>query len=129
MPETIAQRRLHAIALLVPDYDQAIDWYVEVMGFDLVEDTPPPVNDGFWYQQEKAATFCSQASNDRQRGAIGDQAGGRVMMILHTDDLPVTKHTTKPMAHSSKKNQGMNPMASLRSSETFATGGPYQTNQ
>ena len=60
MPETIAQRRLHAIALLVPDYDQAIDWYVGVMGFDLVEDTPsPPVNDGFWYQQEKAATSCS----------------------------------------------------------------------
>ena len=89
MPETIAQRRLHAIALLVPDYDQAIDWYVEVMGFDLVEDTPlsPGKRWVLVSAGEGSNLLLAKASNDRQRAAIGDQAGGRVMMILHTDDF------------------------------------------
>ena len=89
MPETIAQRRLHAVALLVPDYDQAIDWYVGVMGFDLVEDSPlsPGKRWVLVSPGEGSNLLLAKASNDVQQAAIGDQAGGRVMMILHTDDF------------------------------------------
>ena len=89
MPETIAQRRLHAVALLVPDYDPAIDWYVGVMGFDLVEDSPlsPGKRWVLVSPGEGSNLLLAKASNDCQQAAIGDQAGGRVMMILHTDDF------------------------------------------
>lgn len=89
MPETIAQRRLHAVALLVPDYDPAIDWYVGVMGFDLVEDSPlsPGKRWVLVSPGEGSNLLLAKASNERQQAAIGDQAGGRVMMILHTDDF------------------------------------------
>lgn len=89
MPLAIPERRLHAIALLVPDYDQGIDWYVGVMGFKLVEDTPLSAEKRWVLVSPGHGShlLLAKASNERQQSAIGDQAGGRVMMILHTDDF------------------------------------------
>ena len=82
-------QRLTLTALLVRDYDEAIDFYVRKAGFDLVEDTDqggskrwvvvrPPGSD--------AALLLARATGD-QTARIGDQAGGRVMLFLHTDDF------------------------------------------
>ena len=82
-------QRLTLTALLVRDYDEAIDFYVRKVGFDLVEDTDqgggkrwvvvrPPGSD--------AALLLARATGE-QTARIGDQAGGRVMLFLHTDDF------------------------------------------
>jgi catechol 2,3-dioxygenase-like lactoylglutathione lyase family enzyme len=81
--------RLFLTALLVRDYDAAIDFYVRKAGFDLVEDTDqgegkrwvvvrPPGSD--------AALLLAKAVGE-QAARIGDQAGGRVMLFLETDDF------------------------------------------
>lgn len=81
--------RLALTALLVRDYDEAIDFYVRQVGFELAEDTDhgggkrwvvvrPPGSD--------AALLLAQAKGD-QTARIGDQAGGRVFLFLETDDL------------------------------------------
>jgi len=83
-------QRLSLTALLVADYDEAIDFYVAKVGFDLVEDTVmsggkrwvvvrPPGSD--------AALLLAKASGEPQAARIGDQGGGRVMLFLETDDF------------------------------------------
>ena len=59
------------------------------MGFDLVEDSPlsPGKRWVLVSPGEGSNLLLAKASNDCQQAAIGDQAGGRVMMILHTDDF------------------------------------------
>jgi len=82
-------QRLALTALLVREYDEAIDFYVRKVGFDLVEDTDmgagkrwvvvrPPGSD--------AALLLARAVGEQAR-AVGDQAGGRVFLFLETDDF------------------------------------------
>ena len=86
-----AKRHLACIALVVDDYDRAIDFYVNTLGFALREDrllgnaakrwvvvAPPGAETGL---------LLAQAANDAQRARIGDQTGGRVGFFLHTDDF------------------------------------------
>jgi GNAT superfamily N-acetyltransferase len=84
-------RRISSIALLVPDYDQAIAWYTAAFGFALLEDTDlgwgkrrvrvgPAAADG-------TDLLLARATTDEQRAAIGRQAGGRVFLFLQTDDV------------------------------------------
>ena len=79
------------VALVVRDYDEAIEFYVDRLGFELVEDTPlgdhkrwvvvrPP-------GQPQTALLLAKAAGDRQIAAVGAQTGGRVFLFLHTDDL------------------------------------------
>lgn len=79
------------VTLVVGDYDEALAYYVDALGFRLVEDTPlgptkrwvvvaPPGDDG-------AALLLATADDDRQRQRIGDQTGGRVAFFLLTDDF------------------------------------------
>ncbi len=81
---------LGLVALVVADYDEAIDFYVNVLGFELVEDTP---QDGKrWVVVRPAggigtALLLARAADDRQRARIGDQTGGRVFLFLETDDF------------------------------------------
>ncbi|WP_146909711.1 VOC family protein [Arenimonas daejeonensis] len=82
---------LGALSLLVRDYDEAIAWYVGVLGFELLEDTPlgpdkrwvrvaPPGASG-------TCLLLARAADDRQRALVGGQGGGRVWLFLHTDDF------------------------------------------
>ena len=83
-------QQLAHIALLVNDYDEAIDFYTQKLGFILVEDTvlnevkrwvlvkPPGSSTGL---------LLAKAANDKQQTRVGDQTGGRVFLFLYTDDL------------------------------------------
>jgi catechol 2,3-dioxygenase-like lactoylglutathione lyase family enzyme len=81
---------ISAIALLVPEYDAAIDFYVRVMGFDLTEN----VDQGRkrWVRVtpkdgQGASLILAKAEGKQQVSAVGDQAGGRVFLFLETDDF------------------------------------------
>ena len=84
-------QRIAAVAVVVPDYDEAIAFYRDVVGFELVEDTP--LGDGRrWVVVRPAgaagtALLLARADSEAQRGRIGDQTGGRVFLFLHTDDF------------------------------------------
>ncbi|MFD8351276.1 VOC family protein [Streptomyces coelicoflavus] len=84
--------RIALVALVVDDYDEAIRFYTEALGFRLAEDTPRP--DGSrWVVVEPggpargAALLLARAKGDAQRARVGDQTGGRVGFFLHTDDF------------------------------------------
>jgi catechol 2,3-dioxygenase-like lactoylglutathione lyase family enzyme len=85
------RQSIGGVAILVPTYDEGIRFFVDVLGFTLVEDTPlgpgkrwvtvaPPGGGG-------TRLLLAQAAADRQRAAIGNQAGGRVFLFLHTEDF------------------------------------------
>ena len=82
------------IALLVRDYDEAIGWYTEKLGFALVADEYQPEQDKRWVvvappgEGEKATTILlARASSPEQERFIGNQSGGRVFLFLRTDDF------------------------------------------
>jgi catechol 2,3-dioxygenase-like lactoylglutathione lyase family enzyme len=81
---------LVAVTIVVRDYDEAIDWYVGKLGFELVEDTPMG-GDKRWVRVaprgDGAALLLARAATDDQRAAVGRQTGGRVAFFLHTDDF------------------------------------------
>jgi catechol 2,3-dioxygenase-like lactoylglutathione lyase family enzyme len=85
------RRRLAAIALLVPDYDEAIAYYTGTLGFELVEDTD--MGGGKRFVQIAAPgsdgtrLVLARAANPEQASRIGNQTGGRVFLFLHTDDF------------------------------------------
>ncbi|RMC36131.1 VOC family protein [Paracoccus alkanivorans] len=83
--------RLAHIALVVRDYDEAIRFYVDVLGFRLLEDIHQPEQDKRWVLVQPsgggASILLARAANDIQRAAIGAQSGGRVFLFLDTDDL------------------------------------------
>lgn len=82
-------RRITAVALVVPDYDAALDFYVGALGFTLVEDTPQ--GDGKrWVvvrPETGTALLLARAVTPEQESRIGDQTGGRVFLFLETDDF------------------------------------------
>jgi catechol 2,3-dioxygenase-like lactoylglutathione lyase family enzyme len=83
-------RRLATVTLVVADYDEAIAWYSEKLGFGLVEDAS--LGDGKrWVvvapEGSGAHLLLARAANDEQRSRIGDQTGGRVFLFLETDDF------------------------------------------
>jgi catechol 2,3-dioxygenase-like lactoylglutathione lyase family enzyme len=85
---------LSLTALIVADYDQAIDFFVGVLGFELAEDSPSLTNDGRakrWVvvRPPGAATglLLARADGREQEAAIGNQAAGRVGFFLHVDDF------------------------------------------
>lgn len=79
-----------AVALVVRDYDEAITYYCEKLGFELIEDIPqvgkrwvvvaPP-------GANEARLLLAQASTEQQQDAVGNQTGGRVFLFLHTSDF------------------------------------------
>ncbi|MDB5253592.1 MAG: Glyoxalase/bleomycin resistance protein/dioxygenase [Flaviaesturariibacter sp.] len=87
---TMTQRIAH-ITLLVADYDEAIEFYTKKLGFRLVEDTILDAGKRWVLVAPPGATECSlllaKAISDNQTGRVGDQAGGRVFLFLHTDDF------------------------------------------
>lgn len=85
------KRRIAHMALLVNDYDEAIQFYTEKLDFVLVEDTAlsdtkrwilvaPATGDG-------CCLLLAKADDAEQQARVGDQAGGRVFLFLYTDDF------------------------------------------
>ena len=86
--------RLDKIALIVDDYDQAIGFFTQALGFDLVEDSPSLTNDGRPKQWvvvrppgAETGILLAQADGERQAAAVGDQFAGRVGLFLEVDDF------------------------------------------
>jgi catechol 2,3-dioxygenase-like lactoylglutathione lyase family enzyme len=86
MPQTLA-----AVALLVREYDEALAFFTEALGFRVLEDTPlgggkrwvviaPPDTRG-------ASLLLARVASPEQLKSVGNQAGGRVFLFLHTDDF------------------------------------------
>lgn len=82
--------RLAQIALVVRDYDEAIRYYCDVLGFTLKEDTKIS-SEKRWVVVSPgdggADLLLAKAADDQQRGAVGAQTGGRVFLFLNTDDF------------------------------------------
>ncbi|MGB1321788.1 MAG: VOC family protein [Vibrio gallaecicus] len=85
------QQQIGNIALVVENYDDAIEFYTQKLQFTLVEDTnlgggkrwvqvSPPNGNG-------TNLLLAQASNDQQRHSVGNQTGGRVFLFLQTNDF------------------------------------------
>ncbi len=82
-------QRIATVALVVPDYDAAISFYVDALGFDLREDVDQ--GEKRWVvvapKGAETALLLAQAASEEQAKAIGNQTGGRVGFILETDDF------------------------------------------
>lgn len=81
-------------ALIVRDYDEAIEFFVESLGFELVEDSPATTNDGRpkrWVVVRPPGSvtglLLARADGDEQLAAVGDQYAGRVGLFLRVDDF------------------------------------------
>lgn len=80
------------VALVVRDYDEAIRFYVDTLGFSLVEDTYIASQDKRWVLvappgSAESKVLLARAVGPEQSSRIGNQAGGRVFLFLHTDDF------------------------------------------
>lgn len=86
MTQTIA-----AVALVVPDYDEAIAYYTGMLGFELVEDTPLGGGKRWVLVAPRGSSgtclLLARAATPEQQAAIGNQTGGRVFLFLHTEDF------------------------------------------
>ena len=85
-------QHLGLVSVVVEDYDAAIAFYVQTLGFTLVEDTYQPAQDKRWVVvappgARESRLLLARATNDHQRSRIGDQTGGRVFLFLYTDDF------------------------------------------
>jgi catechol 2,3-dioxygenase-like lactoylglutathione lyase family enzyme len=85
------KQRIAHVAVVVEDYDAAIAFYTQKLGFTLLEDTPLGDAKRWVLVAPPGASECSlllaRAAGDRQRACIGNQSGGRVFLFLFTDDL------------------------------------------
>jgi catechol 2,3-dioxygenase-like lactoylglutathione lyase family enzyme len=80
------------VSLVVRDYDEAIDFYVDQLGFSLVQDTPIEAQSKRWVLLAPPGATGSQlllarAVGPEQSARIGNQTRGRVFLFLHTDDF------------------------------------------
>ncbi|MCU1368533.1 MAG: lactoylglutathione lyase-like lyase [Ilumatobacteraceae bacterium] len=85
---------IESVAIIVDDYDAGIAFFVDALGFELIEDSPSLTNDGRskrWVvvRPPGAATaiLLAQADGERQSAGVGDQAAGRVGFFLRVDDF------------------------------------------
>jgi len=88
----VKKRSIGYVALVVRDYDEAIDFYVRTLGFTLIEDTFIESQDKRWVliapsEASECLLLLAQAVGDEQSSRIGNQTGGRVFLFLHTDDF------------------------------------------
>jgi len=84
-------QRIAHIALVVRDYDEAIDFYVNKLGFQLLEDTKLSDEKRWVIVAPPGAKDCclllAKAADEAQTKSIGNQTGGRVSLFLFTDDF------------------------------------------
>jgi catechol 2,3-dioxygenase-like lactoylglutathione lyase family enzyme len=87
----VRQSIIH-IALVVRDYDEAIEFFCKTLHFTLVEDTYQPEQDKRWVVvappgSSGTTLLLARATKPEQEAAIGRQTGGRVFLFLQTDDF------------------------------------------
>ena len=82
------------VALVVRDYDEAIEWFTRKLGFSLLADVYQPEQDKRWVLISPpgapaggVSLLLARASTPEQEAFIGNQAGGRVFLFLETDDF------------------------------------------
>jgi len=84
-------QRIAHIALVVKDYDEAIDFYVNKLGFQLLENTKLSAEKRWVIVAPPGAKECclllAKAADEEQVKSIGNQTGGRVSLFLFTDDF------------------------------------------
>lgn len=84
-------QEIFQIALVVKDYDEAINFYTQKLSFDLIEDTKLSETKRWVVVAPKNSKGCklllAQASNEEQFASVGNQSGGRVFLFMHTDDI------------------------------------------
>ena len=85
---------LHLVTVVVDEYDRAIEFFVEVLGFGLVDDSPSLTNDGRpkrWVVVQppggETGILLARADGPEQAKVVGDQAAGRVAFFLRVDDF------------------------------------------
>src|SRR3954452_8086149 len=88
---------LELVTLVVRDYEPAIRFFVDVLQFELVEDTPSLTNDGRpkrWVVVRpvgaQTGVLLARADGEHQAGAIGEQFAGRVGLFLRVEDFDVS---------------------------------------
>jgi catechol 2,3-dioxygenase-like lactoylglutathione lyase family enzyme len=86
MPQSIAN-----LTVVVRNYDEALEFFTQKLGFQLLQDTPLPDNKRWVLVappgSRGAALLLAEATTPEQSLAIGNQTGGRVFLFLHTDDF------------------------------------------
>ena len=80
------------VALVVRDYDEAIDFFTKILRFELVEDSYQPEQDKRWVVvappgSAGSTILLARASSPEQESFIGNQSGGRVFLFLSTDNF------------------------------------------
>lgn len=88
---------LALVALVVRDYDEALEFYVGRLGFRLIEDTEIPNEGKRWVVVCPAGDggcqiLLARASTPEQAARVGDQTGGRVFLFIYTDDFERDYH-------------------------------------
>jgi len=88
----VARQSITLVALVVRDYDEALAFYVDTLGFSLVEDRDVPEQHKRWVVvsppgARESHLLLARAAGDAQASRIGDQTGGRVFLFLETDDF------------------------------------------
>ena len=83
---------LGLVSLVVRDYDEALEFFLGTLGFELVEDSYVPAQDKRWVVVRPpggkgAQLLLARASTEEQARRIGNQTGGRVFLFLYTDDF------------------------------------------
>lgn len=84
------KQSLVQIALVVREYDEAIQYYTNILGFELIEDTVQSPTKRWVVVRpigSECALLLAKAANEQQEKSIGNQTGGRVFLFLHTDDF------------------------------------------
>lgn len=80
------------VSLVVPDYEEALAFYVGILGFTLIEDLPVPEQNKRWVVvappgATESRLLLARASTPEQSTRVGNQTGGRVFLFLYTDDF------------------------------------------
>jgi catechol 2,3-dioxygenase-like lactoylglutathione lyase family enzyme len=86
------QQSIGYVTVVVADYDEAIKFYVDALGFDLIEDTFIEAQNKRWVLvappgATESRLLLARAVGAEQASRIGNQTGGRVFLFLHTDDF------------------------------------------
>jgi catechol 2,3-dioxygenase-like lactoylglutathione lyase family enzyme len=91
---TLHEVQIDLVALIIDEYDSAIQFFTGTLGFDLVEDSPSLTNDGRskrWVVVRppgaQTGILLARADGERQSAAVGDQVAGRVGFFLRVDDF------------------------------------------